>query len=330
MAKVLCVLYDDPIDGYPKTYARDDIPKIESYPGGQTAPTPQGIDFTPGHLLGSVSGELGLRGYLESQGHTLVVTSDKDRDGSVFDQELVDADIVISQPFWPAVPDGRAHREGQEPEARHHGRHRFRPRRPRRGHRQGCDRRRGHVLQQHQRRRARRDDDAGPGTQLPAVEQDRPGRRLEHRRRRRPLVRPGGHAGRHRRRRPHRPRGAAPPRPLRRRPALHRPSPSPGGHRAGAEPDLARERRGHGPALRRRHHQRAPPPGDRGPVRRRAALQDEARHVPHQHRAGEDHRPRRDRTRAGERPAHAATRATCGTRSPPRPTTRGGPCRTTA
>jgi formate dehydrogenase len=102
MAKVLCVLYDDPIDGYPKTYARDDIPKIESYPGGQTAPTPQGIDFTPGQLLGSVSGELGLRGYLESQGHTLVVTSDKDRDGSVFDQELVDADIVISQPFWPA------------------------------------------------------------------------------------------------------------------------------------------------------------------------------------------------------------------------------------
>ncbi|MFD7896851.1 MULTISPECIES: NAD-dependent formate dehydrogenase [unclassified Streptomyces] len=102
MAKVLCVLYDDPVDGYPKTYARDDLPKIDHYPGGQTTPTPQGIDFTPGHLLGSVSGELGLRSYLESQGHTLVVTSDKDREGSVFDQELVDADIVISQPFWPA------------------------------------------------------------------------------------------------------------------------------------------------------------------------------------------------------------------------------------
>ncbi|QXE38543.1 NAD-dependent formate dehydrogenase [Streptomyces sp. GMY02] len=102
MAKVLCVLYDDPVDGYPKTYARDDLPKIDHYPGGQTTPTPQGIDFTPGHLLGSVSGELGLRSYLESQGHTLVVTSDKDREGSVFDQELVDADVVISQPFWPA------------------------------------------------------------------------------------------------------------------------------------------------------------------------------------------------------------------------------------
>ena len=32
MAKVVCVLYDDPVDGYPKTYGRDDIPKITKYP----------------------------------------------------------------------------------------------------------------------------------------------------------------------------------------------------------------------------------------------------------------------------------------------------------
>jgi len=102
MAKVLCVLYDDPIDGYPESYARDAIPSITSYPGGQTAPTPQAIDFTPGHLLGSVSGELGLRRYLEDAGHTLVVTTDKDGPDSVFERELVDADVVISQPFWPA------------------------------------------------------------------------------------------------------------------------------------------------------------------------------------------------------------------------------------
>jgi formate dehydrogenase len=102
MAKVLCVLYDDPITGYPKSYARVDIPKITSYAGGQTAPTPKAIDFTPGQLLGSVSGELGLRKYLESQGHTFVVTSDKEGADSVFDKELPDADIVISQPFWPA------------------------------------------------------------------------------------------------------------------------------------------------------------------------------------------------------------------------------------
>jgi len=102
MAKVLCVLYDDPVGGYPKSYARDDIPRIGSYPGGQTAPTPKKIDFRPGELLGCVSGALGLRKYLESQGHTLVVTSDKDGPASVFERELPDADVVISQPFWPA------------------------------------------------------------------------------------------------------------------------------------------------------------------------------------------------------------------------------------
>ncbi len=102
MAKVLCVLYDDPVDGYPKSYARDDIPKLERYPDGQTLPTPSAIDFKPGQLLGSVSGELGLRKFLEDQGHTLVVTSDKDGPNSRFERELPDADVVISQPFWPA------------------------------------------------------------------------------------------------------------------------------------------------------------------------------------------------------------------------------------
>ena len=102
MAKVLCVLYDDPVNGYPKTYARNDLPHLDGYPGGQTLPTPSSVDFTPGHLLGSVSGELGLRRYLESQGHTLVVTSDKEGPDSEFDRELADADVVISQPFWPA------------------------------------------------------------------------------------------------------------------------------------------------------------------------------------------------------------------------------------
>ena len=102
MAKILAVLYPDPVDGYPKTYARDDVPKIDHYPDGQTVPNPQSIDFKPGQLLGSVSGELGLRKYLEGQGHTLVVTSDKDGPNSVFERELPDADIVISQPFWPA------------------------------------------------------------------------------------------------------------------------------------------------------------------------------------------------------------------------------------
>ncbi len=102
MAKIVCVLYDDPVDGYPPAYARDDIPKIARYPDGQTTPTPEAIDFSPGELLGSVSGELGLRKFLEDAGHELVVTSHKDGEDSEFDRNLPDAEVVISQPFWPA------------------------------------------------------------------------------------------------------------------------------------------------------------------------------------------------------------------------------------
>jgi formate dehydrogenase len=102
MANVLCVLYDDPVSGYPSAYARDGIPTIDRYPDGQTTPTPERIDFTPGELLGSVSGELGLRRFLEERGHRFVVTSDKDGPDSVFERELPEAEIVISQPFWPA------------------------------------------------------------------------------------------------------------------------------------------------------------------------------------------------------------------------------------
>ena len=76
--KILCVLYDDPKDGMPNKYALDSIPKLEIYPDGMTLPTPTAMDFNPGDLLGCVSGELGLRKFLEDQGHTLVVTADKD------------------------------------------------------------------------------------------------------------------------------------------------------------------------------------------------------------------------------------------------------------
>ena len=102
MANIVCVLYDDPVSGYPPSYARGEIPKIERYYDGQTTPTPERIDFSPGELLGCVSGELGLRPFLEERGHRLIVTSDKDGPDSVLEQELPEAEIVISQPFWPA------------------------------------------------------------------------------------------------------------------------------------------------------------------------------------------------------------------------------------
>ena len=103
MAKVVCVLYPDPVIGYPPAYARDDIPVIKGYANGQTVPNPHGeLGFKPGELIGCVSGELGLRKYLEANGHELIVTSDKEGADSVLDKHLPTADVVISQPFWPA------------------------------------------------------------------------------------------------------------------------------------------------------------------------------------------------------------------------------------
>lgn len=105
MAKILVVLYPDPVDGYPPRYARKSIPVITHYPDGQQVPQPDAVDFTPGELLGSVSGALGLRKWLDGRGDQLVVTSDKDGPDSEFEHELPDADVVISQPFWPAYLD---------------------------------------------------------------------------------------------------------------------------------------------------------------------------------------------------------------------------------
>lgn len=100
--KILAVLYPDPITGYPPDYPRSSIPQITSYPDGQTTPSPSRIDYTPGELLGCVSGELGLRKFLQENGHELVVTADKDGPDSEFESHLPTAHYVISQPFWPA------------------------------------------------------------------------------------------------------------------------------------------------------------------------------------------------------------------------------------
>jgi formate dehydrogenase len=86
---------------HPRLPARDDVPEIDHDPDGQTTPTPSAIDSKPGELLGSVSAELGLGKFLEKAGHTLVVTSDKDAN-STLANELPDAEVIISQPFWPA------------------------------------------------------------------------------------------------------------------------------------------------------------------------------------------------------------------------------------
>lgn len=50
-------------------------------------------------MLGASENELGLRKWLEEKGHTLVTTSDKDGANSKFDQELVDAEVIITTPY---------------------------------------------------------------------------------------------------------------------------------------------------------------------------------------------------------------------------------------
>jgi formate dehydrogenase len=55
-------------------------------------------------LLGTTENELGIRKWLEDQGHTLVTTSDKEGENSKFDQELVDSEIIITTPYISLSP----------------------------------------------------------------------------------------------------------------------------------------------------------------------------------------------------------------------------------
>ena len=227
MANVLCVLYDDPVDGYPPTYARDDIPEDRALsPTARPRPPRARSTSTRVSCSAASPGELGLRAFLEERGHALVVTSDKDGADSVFERELPDAEVVISQPFWPAYLT--AERIAKAPKLKLAVTAGI-----------GSD----HVdlqaaiehgltvaevtySQQHQRVRARGDDDPRARAQLhPLLPVGGQGR-LEHRRLRVALLRPRGHAGRHRRGRAHRLRGAAPAEAVRGGAALHRPPPA--------------------------------------------------------------------------------------------------------
>ena len=99
--KILCILYDDPKGGMPQSYPLKELPELDKYPDGMSLPTPKQRDFVPGQLLGCVSGELGLRKFLENNGHEFVVTNSKDGEGCEADKHIVDADVVISQPVFP-------------------------------------------------------------------------------------------------------------------------------------------------------------------------------------------------------------------------------------
>ena len=102
---------------------RDGIPRIELYSDGRATPSPAVIDFTPGELVGDATGALGLRKFLAARGHSMTILLDQDELASRFDQELPEAEIVISQAYWPArlTAEGTCHC-AQAPAGDHRGR----------------------------------------------------------------------------------------------------------------------------------------------------------------------------------------------------------------
>ena len=217
-----------PSTAIPTSYARDAIPAISSYPGGQTTPSPRAIDFTPGQLLGSVSGELGLRRFLED---ARSYADRHDRQG----RPRVGLRAGVGRrgrghfaAVLAGLPDRREDRQGAEVEVGHHRRDRLGPRRPASGLGARDDRGRGDLFQQHQCGGARGDDDPGARAQLhPVLRVGHPGW-MEHCRLRGAVVRPRGDVRRIGRRRAHRYRRAAAPQGLRRRSPLHRSPPASG------------------------------------------------------------------------------------------------------
>ncbi|PMB68843.1 Formate dehydrogenase [Beauveria bassiana] len=102
--KVLLVLYD----GGKHAEQLDNAGGELAFSGSSRSTTPMlddvirsGLVYTVPELLGTTENELGLRKWLEDQGHTLVTTSDKEGENSKFDQELVDAEVIITTPFHP-------------------------------------------------------------------------------------------------------------------------------------------------------------------------------------------------------------------------------------
>ena len=102
MAKILCVLYEDPVDGYPTTYARDDLPGSTTTPAGRPCPRPTVIDFTPGQLLGSSPGSSASASSWRRRATPWWSPRTRRARTRSSSASSADADVVISQPFWPA------------------------------------------------------------------------------------------------------------------------------------------------------------------------------------------------------------------------------------
>jgi formate dehydrogenase len=69
------------------------------YPCPEDPTTVDSRDGAPQQLLGCADNALGLQDFVEGQGHELVVTTH--RDGGELEENLGDAEVLITTPFWP-------------------------------------------------------------------------------------------------------------------------------------------------------------------------------------------------------------------------------------
>ena len=100
--KIVCVLYDDPVEGYPPRYAREDIPILATYrvdrlclrQARSTSSLENFWDRFQAAWDCENSSRAVVTGWLLPPIKMVTIRPSK--------KEIVDADVVISQPFWPA------------------------------------------------------------------------------------------------------------------------------------------------------------------------------------------------------------------------------------
>ena len=182
MAKVLAVLYPDPVDGYPA--------KICPRRHPQDHPLPRRPDHADAerHRL---QARRAVRQRVGRAWASQIPGEGRPHSGGDLRQGRPELGVREGAArrrgrHLPAVlarlHDQGALRQGEEAEAGHHRRHRLRPHRSAGRHGQRRHRRRDHLFQLDQRLRAHRDDDPGARAQLhPSLWLGGQGR-LEHRR----------------------------------------------------------------------------------------------------------------------------------------------------
>ena len=102
MAKILCVLYDDPEDGYPTAARATICPSSSAIPTARPCPRPRRSTSRPASCSAASPARSGCAAGWKGRGTSSSSPPTRTGPAPTFERELADADVVISQPFWPA------------------------------------------------------------------------------------------------------------------------------------------------------------------------------------------------------------------------------------